>query len=104
MVNSRAKIILYLSYIIILAGLLLGFIFSISLNDIIYLLLVGLSSIVVGVLLMGFSEIIELLQKIYDQKTNISLTETVRSGSTEITDTGSKNNEIEYPQPLLKTG
>ncbi|MBC8612044.1 hypothetical protein H8702_13180 [Massilimaliae timonensis] len=95
MVNSRAKIILYLSYIIILAGLLLGFIFSISLNDIIYLLLVGLSSIVVGVLLMGFSEIIELLQKIYDQKTNISLTETVSSGSTEITDTGSKNNEIE---------
>ena len=44
---------------------------------------------------MGFSEIIELLQKIYDQKTNISLTETVSSGSTEITDTGSKNNEIE---------
>lgn len=66
MKNSKAKTILYLGYIIILAGVLAGLVWSMTTNNIIYLLIIGLSSIVAGLLLVGFSEVIELLQKLYD--------------------------------------
>ena len=87
MKNSKAKTLLYLGYIVILAGVLAGLVWSMTTNDIIYLLVIGLSSIVAGLLLVGFSEVIELLQKIYNcqpncEKTEENTTESIQTVST----------------------
>ena len=89
--NSKAKTILYLGYIIILLGVLVGMAWSLATNDIVYLLTIGLSSIIAGILFIGFSEVIELLQKLYDcqpihVKDGESNTENVHSAGGPTTD------------------
>lgn len=91
MKNSKAKLILYLGYMIILLGILVGMAWSLATNDITYFLIIGLSSIITGILFVGFSEVIELLQKLYDcqpvnAKEEESTTESVHSAGGSTTD------------------
>lgn len=65
LVATTIKVIAWLTFI---GGIILGIIFIVSLSDFLNALVAWVSSFISGTLLLGFAEIITLLQKLVDSE------------------------------------